>query len=99
MIISKRSLREENTHYLFYENKWFFIWTNLNPLHPRMHYANLAQRFWRRTFLNFANVFLLFRNFLPLEKVWALDFNKLESSFTQILVEIGLAVLEEKKIF
>ena len=39
---------------------------------------NLALWFWRR-FLNFVNVFLLFRNYLPLEKGGVLHLNKLES--------------------
>ena len=58
----------------------FFIWTNLNPLHPTMLCAEiwlkLAQRFWRRRILNFVNVFSLFRYYLPLEKCWALHLNK-----------------------
>ena len=111
---------------------WPFIWTNLNPIHPRMLCANfgwnwlmvlkifkvcpcifdillsfpfekgvalhlnklkppspkdalcqvwlkLAQWFWRRGFLNFVNVFSLFRNYLPMEKGGALHLNKLES--------------------
>ena len=39
----------------------------------------LVQWFWRRRFFNFVNVFSLFRNYLPLEKGGALDFNNLES--------------------
>ena len=31
-------------------------------------WLKLAQWFWRRRFFNFANVFSLFRNYLPLEK-------------------------------
>ena len=31
-------------------------------------WLKLSQGFWRRRFLNFVNVFSLFRNFLPLEK-------------------------------
>ena len=27
-------------HFLWIE--WFFIWTNLNPLHPRMHCAKFG---------------------------------------------------------
>ena len=42
-------------------------------------WLKLAQWFWRRRFLNFINVFSLFRNYLPLEKVGALHLNKLES--------------------
>ena len=49
-----------------------FIWTNLNPLHPKMLCAKFGwngfQRFWRRRFFKFDNVFLQFRNYLPLEK-------------------------------
>ena len=58
-----------------------FIWTNVNPLHPRMHCASLklAQWFWRRRCFNFVNVFMLFRNCLALEKGGALHLNKLES--------------------
>ena len=32
-------------------------------------WLKLAQWFWRRRFLNFVNVFSLFRNYLPLEKL------------------------------
>ena len=39
----------------------------------------LAQWSWRRI-LNFVNVFLLFRSYLPLEKDVALHLNKLESA-------------------
>ena len=58
----------------------FFIWINLNTLHPKM----LCSKFgWNSpsgsgedNFLNFVKVFLLFRNHLPLEKGWDLQFNK-----------------------
>ena len=48
---------------------WFFIWRNLNPLHPKMLCAKIdwnwpSSSAWRR-FLNFVNVFSLFRNYLP----------------------------------
>ena len=39
----------------------------------------MAQWLWRRNFLNFINVFWLFRNYLHLEKGGALHLNKLES--------------------
>ena len=61
------------------------IWTNLNPLHPRKGCVKivwkLVQWFLRRRFLNYMyiNVFLLFRNYLPLERGRALHLNKLES--------------------
>ena len=42
-------------------------------------WLKLAQWFWRRRFLNFFNVFLLFCHNLPLEKSMALPWNKLES--------------------
>ena len=50
-----------------------------------MYYAScqvwfkLAQWFWRSRFLNFVNLYLLFRNYLPLENGMALHLNKLES--------------------
>ena len=43
-------------------------------------WLKLAKRFWKRRFLNLANIFSLFRNYLPLEKVEALYLNKFESS-------------------
>ena len=42
-------------------------------------WLKLAQWFWRRRFFNFVNVFLLFRNYFPLEKGGALHLNKHES--------------------
>ena len=39
-------------------------------------WLKLAHWFWRRRFLNFVNVFLLFRYYLPLEKGGALHLNK-----------------------
>ena len=66
-------------------------------------WLNLAQRFWRRRFLNFVNVFSLFRNYLPLEKGGTLHLYMYLNLFTQgcfvsSLVESGPVVLE-KKIF
>ena len=43
-----------------------FIWRKLNLLHPRMVEIG-SVLIWRR-FLNFVNVFSLFRNYIPLEK-------------------------------
>ena len=62
---------------------WFFIWTNLNPLHPMMLWAkfgcNWLSGSGEEDFFNFDNVFSLFRNYLPLEKGGALHLKKLES--------------------
>ena len=56
--------------------EWFFIWTNLNPLHPGMHCAkygwNWRSGSWGEDFFNFVNVFMLIGNYLPLEKGEAL---------------------------
>ena len=43
-------------------------------------WLKLAKRFMRRRFLNFVNVFLLFRYYLLLKKGRTLHLNKLESS-------------------
>ena len=42
-------------------------------------WVKLAQWFWKRRFLNFINVFMLFCNYLPLEMGVALRLNKFES--------------------
>ena len=56
-----------------------FIWTNLSCHHPSMICAKFDSNwFLRRRFLNFINVFSLFRNYLPLEKVGALCLYKFE---------------------
>ena len=132
-----------------------FIWTNLNPLHSRMHCAKFVWNwhsgsgeellissmyfcyfliispwkragpsfeqtwipfiqgffvpslvencfstwFWRRRFFNFVNVFLLFRNYLPLNKCGTL-LNKFEAPSPKVLctnlVEIGSVILKNK---
>ena len=85
---------------------WFFIWRNLNPLHPKMLCAKIVWNWLsgsgEEDFFYFVfDVFLLFRNYLPLEKGVVLHLYKLKSPFTQgcfvpSLVEIGPVVLEEK---
>ena len=55
--------------YLPLKSVWPFIWTNLNPLHQRMHCAR---------FLNFIIIISLYRNYLPLEKDVAIHLNNLE---------------------
>ena len=59
-----------------------FIWTNLNPLHPRTLCAKFGWN-WpsgsgEEDFFNFVNEFSLFRDYLPLEKDGALHLNKLD---------------------
>ena len=46
-------------------------------------WLKLAQWLWRRRFLNFVNVFSLFRNYSPLEKGGVLLLNKLESPLSK----------------
>ena len=54
-------------------------------------WLKLAQWFWRRRFLNFVNVFLLFRNYLPWEKG-----GPFLNKFVSGLIEVGSMVLENK---
>ena len=70
-------------NYLRLEKTGPFIWTKSNPLHPKMLCAKFGW-YWlsgsgEEVFFNFVNVFLLFRNYLPLEKGRALHLNKAES--------------------
>ena len=44
-------------------------------------WLKLAQWFWRIRFLNYINEFLLFHNYLPVEKGMTLHLNKLEYCF------------------
>ena len=60
-----------------------FIWTNLNPLHPRMIYAKfglkLAKWFWRGRYFKFLNVFSLSWHYLLLEQGGPLHLKKIKS--------------------
>ena len=62
-----------------------FIWTNLSPHHPRMHWAKFGWNWPSGSgeeiffLINFDDVFSLFHKYLPLEKGGALHLNKLES--------------------
>ena len=61
-----------------------FNWTNLNPLHPRMHCAKFGWNWPSGSgkedfFFYFVNVFSLFCNYLSLEKDRSLHLNKLKS--------------------
>ena len=88
--------------------KWFFFEQRaLNPIHPRILCAKFGWDWLsgsrEEDFLNFVNVFSLFRNYLPLEKDGALHLNELanlnpftQGCFVPSLVEIGPVVLEKK---
>ena len=62
-----------------------FILRNLNPFQPRMQCAKLVETgsgeggSGEEDFFDYVNAFLLFRNYLPLEKGRAFHLNKLES--------------------
>ena len=78
-------------HYFVIISPWKrvgpFVWTNLNPLHPRMLCAKFGWNWLsgsgEEDFFNVVNVFSLFNNYLPLEKGGALHLNKLESPLTK----------------
>ena len=64
-------------------------------------WLKLAHWFWRKRFLNFVNVILLFRYYVPLGKCRAFHLNKLESpSVKNVLCWVWskLAVVLEKKV-
>ena len=67
---------------------WPFIWTNLNPLHPTMYCAKFDWN-WPSCsgegIFKFANVLLLFRYYLPLEKGWALHLHNLSPHHPSML--------------
>ena len=70
-------------NYLSLENSLTLHLNKLESPLPRdalcQVWLKLTQWFWRNIFLyNFVNVFLLFRNYLPLEKSVALYLNKLK---------------------
>ena len=78
-------------HYFVIISPWkraeSIIWTNLNPLHPRMLCAKFGWNWLsgsgEEDFLISSMYFWLFRNYLPLEKGGALHLNKLESTLSK----------------
>ena len=67
---------------------WPFFWSNSNPLYPRMICAK-SDFNWSNgsgeDFLNFVNVFALFRNYLPLETGVAPHMKNLNSRHPRML--------------
>ena len=89
-VVLEKKFFKISSMYIYYfvivsplKSVWPFVWTNLNPLHPRNHRAkfglNWPSGYGEKDFLNFVNVFLLFNNCLPKEKGQALHMNKLGS--------------------
>ena len=82
-----------------WKRAWPLIWKNLNPLNSRMYLCQIwliyAQFFWRRRFLNFINVFSLFRNYLPLEKdvafIWTILNHRSSPKYALFQVKLKLA--------
>ena len=74
--------RRKKTIINFMRIYFFFIWRNLNPLHPRMICAEIGWNwligYGEEDFL-ILNVISRFRNYLPFEKSMALHLNKLMS--------------------
>ena len=59
-------------------------------------WLKFTQWFWRNIFLNFVNVFSLFRNDLPLQKRRDFSNRTNQVRFVPSLFEIGQALLEKK---
>ena len=83
---------------------WFFIWRNLNPLHPRMLCAKIDWNWLNgsgeETFL-ISSMYFCYFVISPLWKGQGLSFEQTWNPFTQgcivpSLVEIGRVVLEKK---
>ena len=106
IIIIIMLIERKKKHYLLYENLMVLHVNKLEFPSPKdalcQIWLKLAQRFWRRRFLNFVKVFSLFRNHLPLEKGGPFISSNLKPHhprmFVPSLVKIGEMVLE-KKIF
>ena len=84
---------------------WFFIWTNINSLYPRLLCAKFGWNWPSGSgggdFLILSLYFSPFHNYLPLEKNAALHLNKLESplpkdALCQVWLKFGPVVLEKK---
>ena len=76
-------IKRRKKHYKLYNNLLLIHLNKLEFPSPKdalwQVWLKLAEWFRRRRFFNFVNIFLLFRNYLPLQKGRALYLNKLES--------------------
>ena len=75
-----------------WKSTWPFIWTNLNPHHPKRHSAkfgwNCPSGSGEEDFLNFVNVFFpLFYNYLPMKKGGACIYTNLNPVYPRIYCE------------
>ena len=82
-----------------WERAGAFIWTNLNPIYPRMLCAkfgwNWSSGSGEEDFFYFINAFKLFHNYLHLEKGGALHSNKVGSpSPKDILCQVWLKLAQ-----
>ena len=83
MLIIKLNNRRKKQLFTLWEVNGYSFEQTWIPFTQGCFVPNLvefAQRFWRRFFFNFVNVFSLFRNYLPLEKCLTFHLNKLKSS-------------------
>ena len=84
----------------------FFIWQTWIPITQGCFVTSLVEidtAVLEKNFFNFVHVFLLFRNYLPLEEGGALHLNKLEfpspkDALCQVWLKLAHLV-QEKKIF
>ena len=88
MIMSQHWLGEETIQlYPFWELNEPYLWTLETPSHKDalcQVWLNFTQCFWRRRFLKFAIVFLVFRYYLSLKKGLTLPLWKFESPSDKI---------------
>ena len=78
-----------------WKRSWPFILNKIESPLPKDTFCRaslkLAQWFWRRIFLSFVKICLIFRNYLPLEKSVALHLNEIESpSPKDVLCQVWL---------
>ena len=98
-------IRKRKKHYLLFENRMALPLNKLEFPSPKdalcQVWFKLAQQFWRRRFLNFINIFLLIRNFLPV-KGRGLHLNKFASpssknTLCQVWLKLAKCSSEEEE--
>ena len=82
----------------FWKRTWLFIWTNINPLKPRMFYAKFGWncQYWieKKIFKCYLCIFCYFSIFSPLKKAWPIIWINLKDRIFLIFLKNPISLVK-----